>query len=140
MSKKNSLTHLFLNNRAITPVLSSLLLTIIAVSAMAIAASATYVITTNMRETMSERIIIEDVWFNPIENMICVFLRNTGKVEVHLSASYINHTLRFVSMPFNLEIDGSRWLNFSGWTSGDLYLLEVVTTRGTHVGGYFEAP
>jgi len=58
------LMKIFLNKRAITPVLSNLLLTVVAVAAMSIATTATYVITTNLRETMGERVIIEDVWFN----------------------------------------------------------------------------
>lgn len=58
------LKRLLLDKRAITPVLSHLLLTVIAVSVMSIATSATYVITTNLRENRGERIIIEDVWFN----------------------------------------------------------------------------
>lgn len=41
------------DKRAITPVLSSLLLTVVVVAAMSIAISAGYVITTNMKETMS---------------------------------------------------------------------------------------
>ena len=44
------LKRLLLDKRAITPVLSHLLLTVIAVSVMSIATSATYVITTNLRE------------------------------------------------------------------------------------------
>jgi len=48
------------DKRAITPVLSNLLLTVMAVAVMALATTATYVITTNLRETMSERVIIED--------------------------------------------------------------------------------
>lgn len=58
------LKRLLLDKRAITPVLSHLLLTVIAVSVMSIATSATCVITTNLRENRGERIIIEDVWFN----------------------------------------------------------------------------
>jgi len=55
------LKRFFWDKRAITPVLSNLLLTVVAVAAMSIATTATYVITTNLKETMSERIIIEDL-------------------------------------------------------------------------------
>ena len=61
---KKLIKRFLCDKRAITPVLSSLLLTVVAVAAMAIATSATYVITTNLRENMSERVIVEDVWFN----------------------------------------------------------------------------
>ncbi len=61
MSRKGSI---FTDRRAITPVLSSLLLTVVAVAAMAIATTATYVVTTGLRDEMSERVIVEDMWFN----------------------------------------------------------------------------
>jgi hypothetical protein len=131
----------FWDRRAITPVLSNLLLTVVAVAAMSIATTATYVITTNLKETMSERIIIEDLWFNPSTGNINVYLRNVGKVAVHVSAVYVNHTSQSFTSPFNLEIDEHDWLNISySWTSGSLYYVDVVTTRGTHVGGYYKAP
>jgi hypothetical protein len=130
----------FRDRRAITPVLSNLLLTVVAVAAMSIATTATYVITTNLKETMSERIIIEDLWFNPSTGNISVYLHNVGKVAVHVSAVYVNHTSRF-SSPFSLEIGKHRWLDISySWSSGSLHYVDVVTTRGTHVGGYYKAP
>jgi hypothetical protein len=133
------LKSIFSDKRAITPVLSNLLLTVVALAAMAIATTATYVITTNLRETMSERVITEDVWFNyPSE--INIYLRNIGKIAISISAVYINHT----SQSFNslrLEIGKHGWLNISyGWTSGNLYYIDIVTTRGTHIADYYKAP
>jgi hypothetical protein len=129
----------FWDKRAITPVLSNLLLTVVAVAAMSIATTATYVITTNLKETMSERIIVEDLWFN--NSHISVYLRNVGKVAVHVSAVYVNHTSQSFTSPFNLEKNEHNWLNISySWSSGSLYYVDVVTTRGTHVGGYYKAP
>ncbi|RJS68965.1 hypothetical protein CW693_03495 [Candidatus Bathyarchaeota archaeon] len=134
------LMKIFLNKRAITPVLSNLLLTVVAVAAMSIATTATYVITTNLRETMGERVIIEDVWFNP-EGYISVYIRNIGKVNIHVSAVYVNHTRYSFTSPFNLEINEHGWLNISlSWDSTSLYYIDIVTSRGTHVGGYYKAP
>jgi len=131
----------FWDKRAITPVLSNLLLTVVAVAAMSIATTATYVITTNLKETMSERIIIEDLWFNNSTGNINVYVRNVGKVAVHISAVYVNHTSQSFTSPFNLEINEHNWLNISySWSSCNLYYVDVVTTRGTHVGGYYKAP
>jgi len=135
------LRRFFRDRRAITPVLSNLLLTVVAVAAMSIATTVTYVITTNLKETMSERIIIEDLWFNNSTGDINVYVRNTGKFAVHVSAVYVNHTSQSFTSPFNLEIDEHDWLNISyNWTSGSLYYVDIVTTRGTHVGGYYKAP
>jgi hypothetical protein len=129
------------NKHAITPVLSSLLLTVVAVAAMAIATSATYVITTNLRETMSERVIVEDVWFNDFTNSTDIYVRNVGEVAVHVSAVYINHTSQSFAKPFGLEIEEHRWLNISqAWTPATLLYIDVVTTRGTHVAAYYEVP
>jgi FlaG/FlaF family flagellin (archaellin) len=132
---------LFQDKRAVSPVLSSLLLTVVAVAAMALATTATYVITTNLRETMSERAIVEDLWFNNSTNSINVYLRNVGKVAIHVSNVYVNHTAQSFMSPFNLEVGEHRWLNISqSWIPESVYYVDVVTTRGTHVGGYYEAP
>jgi hypothetical protein len=129
------------DTHAITPVLSNLLLTVVAVAAMALATTATYVITTNLRENMSERIIIEDLWFNNSTNSVKVYLRNVGKVAVHVSAVYINHTSQIFNSPFNLEMSAHGWLNIPySWVSSGLYYVDIVTSRGFHVGGYYKAP
>jgi hypothetical protein len=137
-------TGFFQNRRAVTPVLSNLLLTVVAVAAMAVATTATYVITTNMRDTMSERVIIEDLWFNnlteSINVSINVYVRNVGKVAVHFLRVYVNHTSQSFS-PFTLEINAHSWLNIpKNWVPGSLYYIDIVTTRGTHIGGYYKAP
>src|SRR3989304_5066610 len=102
------------DKRALTPVLSSLLLTVIAVAGMALATSATYVITTNLRETMSERILAEDVWFNPSTATIDVYLLNTGKVNIHIQSVYVNHTSRAFNSQFNLQLKEHEWLTVFG--------------------------
>lgn len=135
------LRRFFRDERAITPVLSNLLLTVVAVAAMSIATTATYVITTNLRENMSERVVIEDLWFSSTGN-ISVYIRNVGKVAVHVSAVYVNRTSEAFIPPLSLEIGEHGWLNIlvsGGWVSETLYHVDVVTTRGTHVGGYYKA-
>jgi len=133
--------RIFSEKRAITPVLSNLLLMVVAVGAMAIATTATYVVTTNLRENMSERVIIEDMWFNNVTNSVDIYLSNIGKVSVHVSMVYINHISQFFPSPFNLEIGKHDWLNVTyAWVSGGVYYVDVVTSRGTHVGGYYKAP
>jgi hypothetical protein len=139
------LRKLCLDRRAITPVLSSLLLTVVAVAAMAIATSATYLVTTNLGETMGERVVIEDLWFNNptgySARYIGVYLRNVGKVAIHVSSVYINRSSQLFTKPFSLETGQHGWINISeNWVPDSLYYVDVVTTRGTHVGGYYVAP
>jgi hypothetical protein len=129
------------DRRAITPVLSSLLLTVIAVAAMSIATSATYVITTNLRETMSERVIVEDVWFNSTAHTIDVYAYNVGKVAIQVSAVYVNHVGQLFNSPFRLGLNEHGWLNVAyNWNSGDVYHIDILTSRGTHIASYYKAP
>jgi Flp pilus assembly pilin Flp len=129
------------DKRGITAVLSNLLLTVVAVAVMALATSATYVITTNLRETMGERVVIEDLWFNNSTGNIDVYLRNVGQSAIQISNVYVNHTSQYFPTPFTLEIGQHQWLNISDvWVSGSIYYVDLVSTRGTHVGDYFMAP
>lgn len=129
------------DERAVTPVLSNLLLTVVAVVAMALATTTTYLITTNLRETMSERLITEDLWFNNSTSTINIYLRNVGKVAIDVSSIYVNNTAQPFTRPMGLEVGEHKSLNFSrNWISSGLYYVDVVTTRGTHVGGYYKAP
>jgi len=129
------------DRRAITPVLSHLLLTVVAVAVMSLAASATFVITTNIRETMGERVIVEDVWFNSATGTVDVYMRNVGKADIIVSGVYVNHVGQSFNGPFGLEINKHGWLRIAySWNSGESYYIDIVTTRGTHVASYYKAP
>lgn len=135
------LKRLFQNKRGVSPVLSSLLLTVVAVAAMTIATTATYVITSNLRETMSERAVIEDTWFNNETHTIDVFLRNTGKTTIHITAIYVNHTSQLFTNQLDFEIGQGHWLKIlDPWVSEGLYHVNIITTRGTHLEEYATAP
>src|SRR5271157_176226 len=135
------LRRLFHEKRAITAVLSNLLLTVVAVSVMALATTSTYIITTNLHDTMGQRVIIEDLWFNSSTTSMYIYLRNIVQVAIQVSSIYVNHTSQFVQAPFSLGIGAHGWLNVSlDWASGNTYYVDLVTSRGTHVGDYFNAP
>ncbi len=123
---------------AVTPVLSNVLLTVIAVVAMSIAASATYVITENMREIMGERIVAEDVWFT--SNEISIYLRNTGRVGIQISSVYVDFQSQ-VFTPMTLEVDEHGWVNVTfSWEAEISYHINVVTSRGTKIVDYYKSP
>jgi Flp pilus assembly pilin Flp len=129
------------DKRAITPVLSHLLLTVVAVAAMSIATSATFVITTNLRENMSERVIVEDVWFNSATGTVNIYVHNVGKVTIQVSAVYFNHIGQPFNSPFRLGLNEHGWLSIAySWNSGDVYYIDIVTSRGLHVASYYKAP
>lgn len=128
------------DKRAITTVLSHLLLTVVAVAIMSIATSATFVITTNLRETMSERVIVEDVWFNSANHTINVYLHNVGKAAIQVSAVYVNHVGQPFNSPFRLGLNQNNWVSTAySWNSGDIYYIDIVTTRGLHIAGSYKA-
>jgi FlaG/FlaF family flagellin (archaellin) len=136
------MTRFLRNKRAITPVLSSLLLTVITVAAMSLAATAAYVISDNLHQTMGERFIVEDVWFRT--GSINIYLRNIGKVDLTISSVYVNFTLQSTlpsTSPFALQVGKHGWLNVTyTWASGKVYNINIITTRGTKVADYYVAP
>ena len=138
---KKRLKKFFKNKRAITPVLSHLLLTIVAVSIMSLATSATFIITTNLRETMGERLLVEDVWFEEGSDKVSIYVRNVGKVSTQIAAVYVNKVGQLFNSPFNLEINENDWVtvNFS-WISEEAYYIDILTDRGTHIASYYKAP
>lgn len=131
----------FKDKRAVTPVLSHLLLTIVAVSIMSLATSATFIITTNLRETMGERLLVEDVWFETDSGEVNIYVRNVGRVTIQVAAIYVNKVGQLFNSPFNLEINENKWLKADfDWLSGESYYIDILTNRGTHVASYYKAP
>ena len=127
------------DKRGITPVLSNVLLMVIAVAGMSIAMTATYVITSNLKEIMGERFIVEDVWFKT-DNTIAVYIRNVGKMAIEISAVYVNYTLQSFSS-LGLEVNEHSWLNITyDWSSGSIYYISIVTRRGNQVADYYGSP
>lgn len=145
MSPSNScfngekMKRVFRNRRGITPVLSNVLLMVVAVAGMSIAMTAAYVITNNLREIMGERFIVEDVWFKD-SNTIAIYIRNVGKMAIEISSVYVNNTLR-PAPSFTLEVNKHNWLNITyDWSSGSFYYINIVTRRGNQVANYYGAP
>ena len=130
--------RIFGNKKGITPVLSNVLLMVIAVAGMSIVMTATYVITSNLREIMGERFIVEDVWFRAGE--VSLYLRNIGKISVRIEAVYINYTAESF-MPLELDIGEHGWMNVTySWDSSSLYHINIVTKRGTQVADHYKSP
>ena len=129
------------DKRGITPVLSNVLLMVIAVAGMSIAMTATYIITGNLKEIMGERFIVEDVWFEPPDT-IAVYIRNVGKMAIEISAVYVNFTSQSFSSLI-LETGDHNWLNITlsnDWIADSVYYINIVTRRGNQVADYYGAP
>jgi hypothetical protein len=133
-----NVSKLFRNKKGITPVLSSLLLTVIAVAAMSIAITATYVITDNLHDNMGERFIVEDVLFST--GQVSLYIRNVGKVSIKIAAVYVDQTSQSFT-PLELDDGKHDWLNATcSWSSDSAYEIKVVTQRGTKVVDYYTSP
>ena len=129
---------LWRNRRGVTPVLSSLLLTVIAVAGMSIAVTATYVITDGLHDNMGERVIVEDVWFT--DNQVSLYVRNVGRVLIEIDAVYVNSVSQSFS-PLELEQDKHGWVNVTyNWNADTAYEIKIVTKRGTQVVDYYMSP
>jgi len=129
------------NKRAITPVLSSLLLTVVAVAAMSLTATAAYVISDNLHQSMGERFIVEDVWFGGNQTeWICIYLRNVGEVDFSVSSIYVNFTSQSIK-PLTLQTGKLGSINITyQWISQRPYYINVVTSRGNQVADFYVAP
>jgi len=126
------------NKKAITPVLSNVLMMLIAVAGMSIAITATYVITANFHDIMGERFIVEDVWFSA--GRISIYLRNTGKVAIRFGSVFVNYTAQTFT-PLELDVADHGWLNVTyAWSANSVYYINIVTSRGTQVANYYRAP
>lgn len=131
-------SKLLWDKRAITPVLSNILLMLIAVAGMSIAITATYIITGNLHDTIGERFIVEDVWFKT--GRIDIYIRNTGKMPIKIVAVYVNYTLQsFTSLEVGVGSHGWLYVTYS-WSAKSVYFINVVTTRGTLVADYYRSP
>jgi len=132
------MNKLWRNNSAITPVLSNVLLLVIAVAGMSISITATYVITGNLHETMGERFIMEDVWFRP--GGIAIYLRNTGKTRMNVAGIYVDYVMQPFT-PLQLEPLEHGWTNLTyTWTADTVYYVKIISSRGTQVADYYKSP
>jgi hypothetical protein len=155
----NILKRLLHDKRAISAVLSHLLLTVVAVALMSLATSATFVITTDLRHNMGERALVEDVWFKgePAPASVSsawasidtkgegfggveIYLDNVGKVDMQIEAVYINHANQKFN-DFSLKVGEQGTLNvyFTEWKPGEVYYIDIVTSRGNHIADSYKA-
>lgn len=135
---EKNVKNILRNKKGITPVLSSLLLTVIAVAGMSIAVSATYVITEGLHDNMGERLIVEDVWFT--SGQVSLYVRNVGKIAFKVDAVYVN-SLRQSFTQLELEENKHGWLNVTyNWSPDSAYEIKIVTKRGTKLVDYYLSP
>lgn len=105
---------------------------------MSISIMATYVITGNLRETMGERLIVEDVWFRP--STVSIYVRNTGKTRISVAGVFVDYIAQSFT-PLQLEPLEHGWTNLTyTWTADTVFNVKIVTSRGTQVADYYKSP
>ncbi len=126
---------------AVSPIVSTLLLIVITVSAFSLVYYAADSWIRSQRRgpllRLKERIVIEDVWFtsNSTGKYVCVYIRNIGKVSIGLFSSSLRVNDAVPSgVSFSsatLDIGKGGWVNASfAWTGGTTYKITIVTDRG----------
>ncbi len=82
-----------------------------------------------------ERLNVEGVFFSgaPSNNLVNVYVRNVGSIDVIVSSVYVNSTIYqgSWSVPVNQVKQITITLSGQSWTSGDLQTIEIATQRGS---------
>ena len=99
-------------------------------------------------QALQERFVVENVFFNKGSNLVRVFVRNVGVVEVNVVAIYVNgtsftDTSMGVVSPCTLSLQGNVnvvtmpveavcefQLSWTLWTTGAIYHIVIASTRG----------
>lgn len=139
---------LFKDSRGVSPIVSTLLMIVITVSAFSIVYATTNSWISAQRSgqllALQERLAVEDVWFkhDGAESAICVYTRNVGKVELEVYSLRVNEVSQTQTTPtkLGLPIGFGGWMNTSySWVSGTTYKIEVSTDRGSVIATYATA-
>lgn len=144
--------QLWKNRKAISPVVSALLMLMVVMSAFAIIYPFTQQYVSNYQQTtglaLQEWFVIEDVWFTTQdgEKIIKIHVFNAGRVGITLEAVYIrpeggSEKRISLSEPLSLGVgeDGSITLPYD-YTNGVTYHISVVSNRGVLCEGDYTAP
>jgi flagellin-like protein len=136
------------NRKAVSSVLSTILMIMIVVVGMSVAFG--YFVNfvkdyqAGRGQSVMEMISIEDIWFRTGNTSIWVY--NYGKVSVTINALYINgqsvnfDPLGSLSMPVGkhgeMIVPATAW----NWTTTHLYHFKLVTERGSVSEGEYVTP
>ena len=136
------------NKKAVSAVLSTILMILIVVVGMSIAFAffINYVKDYQLGRGSSvlEMAEIEDVWFHTyaVNGTVDVWLYNYGKIGIQISSIYIdgipanfNSTLSIIQVGQHAKIIISM-----NWTSSKSYDIKIITTRSTTFEGKYLAP
>jgi flagellin-like protein len=132
------------NRKAVSPVLSTILLILIVVSGMSVAFGYFVNFVRDYQAgrggSVMELISIEDVWFKADRSTIQIWLYNYGKIDANINTLYVDgHLVSFAN--FTISAGGHRNMSVSSeWTPDTAYHLRLVTERGSVFEGQYVSP
>jgi flagellin-like protein len=132
------------NRRAVSSVLSTILLILVVVLGMSVAFGFFVTFVRDYQAgrggSVMELVSIEDVWFKAGNSVVDVWLYNYGKVGVKVNSIFIDG----ISVNFsNTEVPVGEHLNVimsATWASDTAYHFRVVTERGSVFEGEYFSP
>jgi flagellin-like protein len=133
------------NRRAVSSVLSTILLILVVVIGMSVAFG--YFVTfvrdyqSGRGGSVMELASIEDVWFKTDRSTIDVWVYNYGKVDINISTAYINgqQLASFNEAEVSIGKHANMTLQVQ-WNSTIPYDLKLVTERGSVFEGHYVSP
>jgi flagellin-like protein len=137
------------NRKAISPVLSTILLILIVVLGMSVAFSYFVSFVRDYQAgrggSVMELVSIENVWFNSTDQKaIEIWLYNYGKVEVKVNAVYVNGAqISFDPNPIQIPVGKHNCTvayPTNGWANDAVYDFKLVTERGSAFEGEYPSP
>ena len=126
------------SNRAISPILATLLLIVIVVGASIVAYAWIQSSTQSQLNTAGGFIIIENTLFYDTAQ-IDLTIRNTGTSDVTIDAVYVNDYRYSVVQQIQTGQSEKLTLDYS-WESGTKYKIKVATNTGLYAEGYYSTP
>jgi len=131
--------------RGASPIISAMLLIVIVVAGFSLLYASTqgWIYAQRREELMAmqERLIIEDIWFRTINNkrnLITIYVRNVGLVDVTIIACTINDAFYTIS-PSKLELipEEGGYLNVTfSWIPNTTYKISLKTSKGSVITTY----
>jgi flagellin-like protein len=133
------------NRKAVSPVLSTIMMIMIVVVGMSVAFG--YFVNlvkdyqTGSGGSVMELVSIEDVWFMPDHSTIQIWLYNYGKVAMTVNALYIDGQQQPSFRTIDISINGHNMSSAQfPWNLGTVYHFKFVTARGAAVEGEYVSP
>lgn len=148
--KRRSLRRLLTNRKAVSPVISTVLMTTLAIvmgttvvfwasQTLGVYQGSAGVYFTNRSNALKESFVIEDVWFYN-SNKANVTIRNVGSIDLKIVAIYVNSTSYSLSQTISVGQSKTITLTLSpNYDTSKVYFFNVATARGNKVTEYWKA-